>query len=48
MLIRDDRDLVTHLDYIHFNPVKHGWLSMRRSRRIPLSCFVADVLYPVE
>ena len=23
-LIRDDRDLHTHLDYIHYNPVKHG------------------------
>ena len=22
--IRDDRDMSTHLDYIHFNPVKHG------------------------
>ena len=22
--IRDDRDLAVHLDYIHFNPVKHG------------------------
>jgi putative transposase len=23
-LIRDDRDLQKHLDYIHYNPVKHG------------------------
>jgi putative transposase len=23
-LIRDNRDLQTHLDYIHYNPVKHG------------------------
>lgn len=23
-LIRDERDLGQHLDYIHFNPVKHG------------------------
>jgi putative transposase len=22
--IRDDRDLERHVDYIHFNPVKHG------------------------
>ena len=22
--IRDDRDFATHVDYIHFNPVKHG------------------------
>jgi putative transposase len=24
-LIRDERDLRHHIDYIHFNPVKHGW-----------------------
>ncbi|MEJ2456265.1 MAG: transposase [Candidatus Thiodiazotropha sp.] len=23
--IRDERDYATHFDYIHFNPVKHGW-----------------------
>jgi len=23
-LIRDERDLIRHLDYIHYNPVKHG------------------------
>jgi putative transposase len=25
--IRDDRDLERHVDYIHFNPVKHGYAS---------------------
>ncbi len=25
--IRDDRDLERHLDYIHFNPVKHGYVT---------------------
>jgi len=25
--IRDERDYVRHLDYIHFNPVKHGLVS---------------------
>ena len=24
--IRDEADLVQHVDYIHFNPVKHGWV----------------------
>lgn len=24
--IRDDRDYEKHMDYIHFNPVKHGWV----------------------
>jgi len=23
--IRDEEDLTRHLDYVHFNPVKHGW-----------------------
>ena len=23
--IRDETDLARHVDYIHFNPVKHGW-----------------------
>jgi len=26
-VIRDDADLVRHIDYIHFNPVKHGLVS---------------------
>ena len=25
--IRDERDLAAHLDYIHYNPVKHGYVS---------------------
>ncbi|MCB2262766.1 MAG: transposase [Candidatus Thiosymbion ectosymbiont of Robbea hypermnestra] len=25
-LIRDDRDYERHVDYIHWNPVKHGWV----------------------
>jgi putative transposase len=24
--IRDDDDFARHMDYIHFNPVKHGWV----------------------
>lgn len=24
-LIQDDNDLRQHIDYVHFNPVKHGW-----------------------
>src|ERR1700680_2690533 len=27
-VIRDDDDLERHIDYIHFNPVKHGYVSM--------------------
>jgi putative transposase len=25
--IRDERDYATHMDYIHFNPVKHGYVT---------------------
>jgi putative transposase len=25
--IRDERDFERHMDYIHFNPVKHGWVN---------------------
>jgi putative transposase len=28
--IRDDADLARHVDYIHFNPVKHGYVSKVR------------------
>ena len=24
--IRDESDLARHMEYIHFNPVKHGWV----------------------
>lgn len=27
-LIRDDRDYENHLNYIHYNPVKHGYVSI--------------------
>lgn len=36
-LIRDERDLQNHIDYIHFNPVKHGWA--QRPRDWPHSSF---------
>ena len=26
-LIRDELDFERHVDYIHFNPVKHGWVA---------------------
>ena len=32
--IRDDRDFAAHMDYIHFNPVKHGLAAHRRIGRI--------------
>jgi len=36
-LIRDDRDYQRHVDYIHWNPVKHGWVN--RVRDWPYSSF---------
>lgn len=35
--IRDDRDFETHVDYIHFNPIKHGLVG--RIREWPYSSF---------
>jgi putative transposase len=26
-LVRDDADFERHVNYIHFNPVKHGWVA---------------------
>ena len=26
-IIRDENDLTSHLDYIHYNPVKHGYVN---------------------
>ncbi len=26
--IRDDTDLAQHVNYIHYNPVKHGWVTV--------------------
>jgi putative transposase len=28
--IRDEEDFARHVDYIHFNPVKHGWVMRAR------------------
>jgi putative transposase len=37
--IRDDRDFAAHLDYVHFNPVKHGLVE--QPAEWPHSSFVA-------
>ena len=45
--IRDERDYETHMDYIHFNPVKHGWVTQVADW--PYSSFhhcVAKGIYP--
>ncbi len=35
--IRDDKDYARHVEYIHFNPVKHGWA--KRAADWPHSSF---------
>jgi putative transposase len=47
--IRDDRDYAAHMDYIHFNPVKHGLVA--KPGDWPFSSFhraVSAGLYPAE
>lgn len=47
--IRDDLDLQRHVDYIHFNPVKHGWAA--RAMDWPHSSFryyVSRGIYAAE
>ncbi|NOR51740.1 MAG: transposase [Gammaproteobacteria bacterium] len=48
-LIRDERDFAHHVDYIHWNPVKHGWV--KRVEDWPYSSFHAYVrrgIYPAD
>ena len=48
-LIRDQDDFNRHVDYIHWNPVKHGWV--RRVADWPHSSFhdcVRRGIYPVD
>jgi putative transposase len=48
-LIRNERDAAAHMDYLHFNPVKHGLVT--RVRDWPYSSFhrcVRDGLYPPD
>jgi putative transposase len=48
-LIRDERDFSAHMDYVHFNPVKHGHVA--RVADWPYSTFhalVAEGIYPAD
>jgi putative transposase len=48
-LIRDEDDFERHTAYIHWNPVKHGWVT--RVKDSPYSSFHAYVkrgLYPKD
>jgi putative transposase len=48
-LIRDEQDYRAHMDYVHINPVKHGWAE--RPADWPFSTFhrlVAAGVYPPD
>jgi putative transposase len=48
-LIRDDVDFARHLDYIHYNPVKHGHVT--RATDWPYSTihrYVREGVYPID
>jgi len=48
-LLRDEADYTRHIEYIHYNPVKHGWASS--AMEWPHSSFkryVADGIYPPD
>ena len=45
--LRNERDLQQHMDYVYYNPVKHGWV--RQVAQWPYSTFHRDVrkgIYP--
>jgi putative transposase len=47
--IRDERDFAAHVDYIHFNPVKHGFVSHPAAwRHSSFHRAVARGLYPAD
>lgn len=47
--IRDERDFAVHLDYIHYNPVKHGLASAARDwPHSSFSSWVERGVYEVE
>jgi putative transposase len=48
-IIRDDDDFARHLDYVHFNPVKHGLVrSPGEHRWSSFSEWVKRAVYPKE
>jgi putative transposase len=47
--IRDEADYARHFDYVHINPVKHGWAA--QVREWPYSTFHRSVeagMYPPD
>jgi len=45
--LRDDQDLANHIEYIHYNPVKHGWAEKPEDWQISsIHKFIRDGAYP--
>jgi putative transposase len=48
-VIRGERDYQRHLDYIHFNPVKHGYVRSAKDWPYPSFCrWVRRGVYPAD
>lgn len=48
-MIRDDEDYHRHVDYIHWNPVKHGWVDRVSDwEHSSFHRFVARGVYPLD
>lgn len=46
-LIRDENDLLHHIEYIHYNPIKHGYVrSLIEWKDSSFTRYVQDGLYP--
>lgn len=47
--IRDDDDFYKHLDYIHYNPVKHGYVkNVADWRHSTFHRYVKEKIYPID
>jgi len=47
--IRDKEDYIRHVDYIHYNPVKHGWVKQVKDWKYSsFHRFVEKDIYPLE
>lgn len=45
--LRDDRDLANHINYIHYNPVKHGWVEKPEDWEYSsIHKFIREGVYP--
>jgi putative transposase len=48
-LIRDELDFEQHVDYIHWNPVKHGWVNLVKDwPHSSFHRFVRNGIYPMD